>query len=70
MSYTNDRVINELIERHIGRYKKGVETYGASIEHSTRKLSKEQWVDEALDEALDLCVYLMKLKDIIRNESV
>ena len=56
-----ERIIN-LIET---RADKGFETYGVTMDRDD--LTQEQWIDHAIEEALDLAIYLMKLKSEIKD---
>jgi hypothetical protein len=51
------RVIQQIAERRA----KGVAKYGVSMERSD--LSRKQWLQHALEEALDLAIYLQKCID-------
>ena len=55
MSKTLDAVIADLQSRE----EKGVQTYGGTVDQAN--LTKEQWLQHAYEEALDLCIYLKKL---------
>ena len=51
-----ERIIN-LIET---RADKGFQTYGVTMDRDD--LTPEQWIDHAIEEALDLAIYLTKIK--------
>ena len=55
MSKTLDAVIADLQSREA----KGIQTYGGTVDQAN--LTKEQWLQHAYEEALDLCIYLKKL---------
>jgi hypothetical protein len=59
--YNDDSIIYELANRMKLRAQAGMKTYGVSMDR--KDLSKEQWYDHAIEEALDLAVYLTKLKN-------
>ena len=54
-SQTLEAVISDLKSRE----EKGVQTYGGTVDEAN--LSREQWLQHAYEEALDLCIYLKKL---------
>jgi hypothetical protein len=41
------------------REEKGIQTYGGTVDEAN--LSKQEWLQHAYEEALDLCIYLKKL---------
>lgn len=55
MSKTLEAVIADLKSREA----KGIQTYGGTVDQAN--LSKEEWLQHAYEEALDLCIYLKKL---------
>ena len=55
MSKTLEKVISDLRQRE----EKGIQTYGGTVDQAN--LTKEQWLQHAYEEALDLCIYLKKL---------
>ena len=55
MSKTLELVIVDLRQRE----EKGIQTYGGTVDEAN--LTKEQWLQHAYEEALDLCIYLKKL---------
>ena len=59
-----ERIIN-LIET---RSDKGFQTYGVSMDRDD--LTAEQWFDHAIEEALDLAIYLMKIKTTLNENNV
>jgi hypothetical protein len=54
-SKTLELVIADLRQRE----EKGIQTYGGTVDEAN--LSKEEWLQHAYEEALDLCIYLKKL---------
>ena len=55
-----DSVVTEVINRYKDRAKLGLNKYGTTLDRDD--LSTEQWLDHAIEEALDLSLYLTKLK--------
>lgn len=54
----NDEVIDRLVARHMRRAELGMIRFGKPI--SERPATTEQMLREALEEAMDMCVYLEK----------
>lgn len=58
-----ERIIN-LIET---RSDKGFQTYGVTMDRDD--LTPEQWIDHAIEEALDLAIYLIKIKTTLNENN-
>ncbi len=57
---TLDPVVNVIIQKLVDRHKQGMLTYGVSM--ADNPLSTEQWINHAIEEALDFACYLERLK--------
>ena len=57
---TYDSVVTEILNRYKDRAKLGLNKYGTTLDRDD--LTTEQWLDHAIEEALDLSLYLTKLK--------
>ena len=55
-----DSVVTEIINRYKDRANLGLNKYGTTLDRDD--LTTEQWLDHAIEEALDLSLYLTKLK--------
>ena len=55
-----DSVVTEILNRYKDRAKLGFNKYGTNLDRDD--LTTEQWLDHAIEEALDLSLYLTKLK--------
>ena len=55
-----DSVVTEIINRYKDRAKLGLNKYGTTLDRDD--LTTEQWLEHAIEEALDLSLYLTKLK--------
>jgi hypothetical protein len=55
-----DSVVTEVINRYKDRANLGLNKYGTTLDRDD--LTTEQWLDHAIEEALDLSLYLTKLK--------
>ncbi len=58
-NFTNDVIINNVINKHIARHKQGMKTFGKTIQDNNRP--PKEWISEAQQEAMDFIVYLEKL---------
>jgi hypothetical protein len=58
--FPDDQVVAAVAEKLLSRARVGMATYGISM-HAERK-PLYYWIDHAIEEALDLANYLMKLK--------
>lgn len=63
---TEDRIVDSVIQRLVDRSAQGMVTYGVSM--ADNPLSKVEWIDHAIEEALDFACYLERLKDEIKKE--
>jgi hypothetical protein len=61
-----DSIIEEVLTRIKFRAEIGKETYGTTMDRTD--LSHKQWLDHAIEEALDLAIYLTKLKRHENNQ--
>lgn len=55
-----DSVVTEILNRYKDRAKLGLNKYGTTLDRDD--LTTEQWLEHAIEEALDLSLYLTKLK--------
>lgn len=56
-----DSITNKIINLIETRSDKGFQTYGVTMDRED--LSPTEWMQHAIEEALDLAIYLMKIKD-------
>ena len=64
----NDSIITKIINLIETRANKGFQTYGVTMDRDD--LTREQWIDHAIEEALDLAIYLMKIKTTLNENNV
>ena len=64
----NDSIITKIINLIETRADKGFQTYGVTMDRDD--LTAEQWIDHAIEEALDLAIYLMKIKTTLNENNV
>ena len=64
--YCKDKTVNNVVDKHIER------AISSNIKHkntiSEREESSKQWVQEALEESMDMSVYLQRLLEKIEHE--
>jgi hypothetical protein len=56
----SDPIVSAVIRKMYQRSQVGIKKYGTTLERDD--LSTEQWIDHAIEEAMDLVLYLTKLK--------
>ena len=61
----NDSVVNELQRLLRERSEKGIKKYGVSLDRDD--LDLEDWTQHALEEAMDLSLYLLRMKRDLRD---
>ena len=66
MKHCKDKVVNALILKHIDRAKQGERKFGNTYDEVDQ--SAEYLVKNALEECMDISVYLQKLLEVIKNE--
>ena len=62
-----DSITNRIIELIETRADKGFQTYGVTMDRGD--LTPEQWIDHAIEEALDLAIYLTKIKTTLNENN-
>tara|TARA_R100000008_G_C3549311_1_gene149435 strand:- start:296 stop:496 length:201 start_codon:yes stop_codon:yes gene_type:complete len=66
MKHCKDKVVNALIVKHIDRAEQGERKFGNTYDEVDQ--SVEYLVKNALEECMDMSVYLQKLLEVIKNE--
>jgi len=61
-----DRIVEGVIEKFRSRSEVGIKKYGTTLDRND--LSLEQWLDHAIEEAMDFCLYLTKIKEDLKNK--
>lgn len=64
-NYEYDSVVENVINRLKDRARIGYEKYGTDLDRND--LITEQWIEHAIEEALDFSLYLTKLKEQIKK---
>jgi hypothetical protein len=64
-NYEYDSVVENVINRLKDRARIGFEKYGTDLD--TNDLITEQWIEHAIEEALDFSLYLTKLKEQMKK---
>ena len=63
--YTNDPIINEVIQDHIKRHKQGMKVFKKTIHKNTKPML--EWIKDAREEAMDFVVYLTKIEKELKK---
>ena len=63
--YTNDPIINEVIQDHIKRHKQGMKVFKKTIHKNTKPML--EWINDAREEAMDFVVYLTKIEKELKK---
>ncbi len=64
-NYEYDSVVQNVINRLQDRARIGYEKYGTDLDRND--LITEQWIEHAIEEALDFSLYLTKLKNQLKK---
>jgi hypothetical protein len=64
-NYEYDSVVENVINRLKDRARVGFEKYGTDLDRND--LITEQWIEHAIEEALDFSLYLTKLKEQMKK---
>ena len=63
-----DRIVIQVLNQIADRSEKGLEIYGTNLERTD--LETLDWLQHAQEEAMDLCLYLERLKEQIKNKQL
>jgi hypothetical protein len=63
-----DRIVIQVLNQIAERSEKGLEKYGTNLERTD--LETLDWLQHAQEEAMDLCLYLERLKEQIKNKQL
>ena len=63
-----DRIVIQVLNQIADRSEKGLEKYGTNLERTD--LETLDWLQHAQEEAMDLCLYLERLKEQIKNKEL
>jgi hypothetical protein len=61
-----DTVVYRIASLLRSRSETGIRKYGTTLDRTD--LEVKQWIDHAIEESLDHALYLMKLKDELKND--
>lgn len=64
-NYEYDSVVENVINRLKDRARIGFDKYGTDLDRND--LITEQWIEHAIEEALDFSLYLTKLKEQLKK---
>ena len=63
--YTNDPIINEVIQDHIKRHKQGMKVFKKTIHKNTKPMI--EWIVDLKEELIDALVYLKKIEKLVKQ---
>jgi|TARA_R110000868_G_scaffold88908_1_gene247734 hypothetical protein len=63
-----DRIVIQVLNQIADRSEKGLEKYGTNLERTD--LETLDWIQHAQEEAMDLCLYLERIKEQIKNKQL
>lgn len=61
-----DTVVETVVNRIKDRARLGLSKYGTDLDR--KDLTVEEWLDHAIEESMDFCLYLTKLKQNFKNK--
>jgi hypothetical protein len=61
-----DRIVIQVLNQIADRSERGLEKYGTNLERTD--LETLDWLQHAQEEAMDLCLYLERLKEQIKKK--
>lgn len=62
-----DPIVDIILDKFVQRSRVGIEKYGTTL--GRNDLSLEEWINHAQEEAMDLCLYLTKIKEEIKKKN-
>jgi hypothetical protein len=63
-----DRIVIQVLNQIADRSERGLEKYGTNLERTD--LETLDWLQHAQEEAMDLCLYLERIKEQIKNKQL
>ena len=63
-----DRIVIQVLNQIADRSERGLEKYGTNLERTD--VETLDWLQHAQEEAMDLCLYLERLKEQIKNKQL
>lgn len=63
----HDKIIYQVVKLIKDRADRGLQTYGVTMDRDD--LTLDQWFDHAIEEALDLAIYLTKIKTTLNENN-
>jgi hypothetical protein len=58
-----DSIVDSIVDKFIDRSRVGKKKYGTNLDRTD--LSLTEWIDHAIEEAMDQILYLQKIKSVI-----
>lgn len=66
MLFTKDKIVATIIDRLEERSEAGMKTYGMTM--AENPLTTIEWIDHAIEEALDFACYLERIKKDLKKD--
>jgi len=66
--FTKDPLIMDLLQSFAKRSEQGMKEYNGTMGQAEKPL--DVWIDDVIEELYDACVYLEKVKRIVRNLNI
>ena len=63
--YTNDPIINEVIQDHIKRHKQGMKVFKKTMQQNNKPML--EWIVDLKEELIDALVYLKKIEKLVKQ---
>ena len=63
--YTNDPIINEVIQDHIKRHKQGMKQFKKTMHKNNKPML--EWIVDLKEELIDALVYLKKIEKLVKQ---
>ena len=63
-----DRIVIQVLNQIADRSERGLEKYGTNLERTD--LETLDWIQHAQEESMDLCLYLERIKEQIKNKQL
>lgn len=63
-----DKIVIQVLNQIADRSERGLEKYGTNLERTD--LETLDWIQHAQEESMDLCLYLERIKEQIKNKQL
>ena len=59
-----DKIVQSVLDKYVKRSEVGIKKYGTTLEQN----NTDDFLEHAIEEAMDFTLYLMKIKEIIKSK--